>query len=372
MGKNTVKGLILLLVLCSPALGLAAPTINSISGSTADGQTVAISGNGFGSHSLKIEWLGGPTGNIEQGANGAAFSKSGWIPDGDTAGACQAPRYSTVRAHSGSKSISSFYLSNTYNSGYYYNFGGGQSSIYMTYWVYFDWAGSTAGQWKMWRISDGGAGGIYSDATAHVMSSQWTNSDGSYSMIYYCWWTPDQQTQYIGTGVARNRWVRVEVYYAQGPGGVFRYYIHNQDGAPFEAANRTNFTARATPVQYPVIQNYVGNISGGDRSQVHVYNDDIYLQAGTQARIEIGDKSTWSACAHREIQFPISWSDASVNFAFNRGSFVNGNTVYLYVVDSNGSINSTGYPVTIGGSPGPDVQPPAIPTNLRLEGGTIK
>ena len=50
----------------------------------------------------------------------------------------------------------------------------------------------------------------------------------------------------------------------------------------------------------------------------------------------------------------------------NRGSFANNNIVYLYVVDSNGNVNSIGYPITVGGGGGGSDTPPSPPTSLRI------
>jgi len=64
--------------------------------------------------------------------------------------------------------------------------------------------------------------------------------------------------------------------------------------------------------------------------------------------VEIGDAATWSNCDHKEIQIPTSWSSSSIGIDVNTGSFSNG-TAYLYVVDSSGDVNSSGYEITIGG-----------------------
>ncbi|GAH76879.1 unnamed protein product, partial [marine sediment metagenome] len=77
-----------------------------------------------------------------------------------------------------------------------------------------------------------------------------------------------------------------------------------------------------------------------------LYWDEIYIDT-TQSRVEIGNAATWSGCSHREVQIPSSWSSSSVSIDVNTGSFSNG-TAYLYVVDSSGAVNSSGYQITIG------------------------
>jgi hypothetical protein len=79
------------------------------------------------------------------------------------------------------------------------------------------------------------------------------------------------------------------------------------------------------------------------------YWDELYIDT-TRARVEAGNASTWNACTHREIQIPSAWSGNSVTVAVNQGVFAAGQTVYLYVVDQSGAVNSSGYPVTVGGT----------------------
>ena len=78
-----------------------------------------------------------------------------------------------------------------------------------------------------------------------------------------------------------------------------------------------------------------------------VYFDDIYYDY-TRARVELGNSPTFSACTHREIQIPINWSETSITVTVNKGSFSNGETAYLFVLDRDGNVNTNGYPVVIG------------------------
>ncbi len=82
------------------------------------------------------------------------------------------------------------------------------------------------------------------------------------------------------------------------------------------------------------------------------YNyDDVYFSY-TQSRVEICDTLTWDDTTqkHCEIQIPTSWSPTSITFTFNQGSFNTGDAAYLFVVDENGAVNETGFPITIGNS----------------------
>jgi hypothetical protein len=64
------------------------------------------------------------------------------------------------------------------------------------------------------------------------------------------------------------------------------------------------------------------------------------------------DLSTWDHrkgfWLYREIKVPSAWSDGSIKITVNQGSFQAGETAYLFVVDSDGNVNPTGFPIVIG------------------------
>jgi hypothetical protein len=94
-----------------------------------------------------------------------------------------------------------------------------------------------------------------------------------------------------------------------------------------------------------------------------MYYDDIYVATGTgaMARVEIGNNATYSRCTNLTILTPTLWSDTAITATVRQGSFANGSSAFLFVFDSNGGVNTTGYPITIGGPP-----PPAPPSGLRI------
>ena len=90
------------------------------------------------------------------------------------------------------------------------------------------------------------------------------------------------------------------------------------------------------------------------------YNQDDGYLSFTKARVEIGNALTYSNCNHTEIQIPTAWSDSSITFTVNQGSFLNGETAYVFVVDADGNASS-GKEITIGGTGMPgsvDITPP--------------
>ena len=109
----------------------------------------------------------------------------------------------------------------------------------------------------------------------------------------------------------------------------YRWYIQN------------HWTAlRIQPPDFPMDQ--------PPPSGEYVYFDDIYID-NTWSRVMIGNASTFDASTHREPLIPTAWSASSVTAYFNQGSFANGSSAYLFVVDSNGNA-SAGKAITIGSS----------------------
>ncbi|MGB7566678.1 MAG: hypothetical protein WBM07_02385, partial [Chitinivibrionales bacterium] len=84
------------------------------------------------------------------------------------------------------------------------------------------------------------------------------------------------------------------------------------------------------------------------------YIDQVYID-NTPAHVFISSSPgiLWpdvSAEDHSEIQVPSAWSDGSITFTLNQGSFSNGETAFLYVVDTTGNSNPIGFPFQFGSS----------------------
>jgi len=101
--------------------------------------------------------------------------------------------------------------------------------------------------------------------------------------------------------------------------------------------------------------------AGDDVHTWHIYLDDMFLDF-TQARVEISDHATWDETVqtHKELQIPTAWSSSSVTVKINQGSFQDGQTAYLYVIDSNGNVNAQGRPITFNGADNPPVRPAGL------------
>jgi hypothetical protein len=97
-----------------------------------------------------------------------------------------------------------------------------------------------------------------------------------------------------------------------------------------------------------VVPVFHGHFSSSGAQEL-AYFDDVYFD-NTWSRVMVGNASTLAASTHREIAVPTAWSDTSITVSFNQGTFTNGQTAYLYVIDSTGAVNSAGYAIEIEGA----------------------
>ncbi len=147
------------------------------------------------------------------------------------------------------------------------------------------------------------------------MQSDWYNSDGSimqnYIMLFCgsdindygpCYPGGDAGQRWFGSedAVPAGRWVRLELFANESSvvgarDGTLQYYIHRQDSPVSTIINWSkSIITRNTGVpdrwRYVEFQNYWGNPGGS----ADIYIDDVYVEVGSSARIELGDTATWA------------------------------------------------------------------------------
>jgi hypothetical protein len=71
------------------------------------------------------------------------------------------------------------------------------------------------------------------------------------------------------------------------------------------------------------------------------YYDDVYIDY-TRSRIVLGDAPFYEDATHLEMQIPTYWTSDAIRFTTNTGSFAEGESVYLYIIDENGSVSNNG------------------------------
>jgi hypothetical protein len=148
----------------------AGPSIASVWGPTADGSSLTIVGSGFGNHDVDVEWIGGPSGLIENSPSGTTFQQqvaSGW---GQTLSSeLNPPTITKERPHSYGQSIAVHHR-NGYAGGFEYRRAQHFQELYATWWVYHSHLSSGNSVWthKIWRLNDGPANARINDHPGEI------------------------------------------------------------------------------------------------------------------------------------------------------------------------------------------------------------
>jgi hypothetical protein len=327
------------ILLCGVApLALGAPAISGVSGTLSSGQTVTISGSGFGTKPQAAPLLWD---DFEQGTAGKLVAgNSASVGSWDTGGGTESVTYSSSKAYAGGKAAFHDLISN-YNASLAKNLS--FSRLYMDFWILTDYVDRVSRNWKPWRF--------YGDNDALQLSYVFLcNGQLIQREQATLGWS---QGDWGGNTYSKNQWMHVQlVYSASSPGsadGTIRHFInssaHGQNsGAVMTRMNSANFNQIRIGHYWAKDGADACSSNGGAR----VYTDNVYIDT-SWARVELGNASTYAASTQREIQVPTTWNDGSVGVKINTGKFAPGTTAYLFVTDSNNN-TSAGRQVTVGGS----------------------
>lgn len=387
------------LALC-PAFLWGQTSINNVQGTLVTGQSITISGSGFGSKATAapLLWADFAEGNTNP-------SPLGRITSWDIAASPVLDTNPSTECHSAScmTSSSCFWktgpgcynttvgegngmtvginpggLVGTYGQQMYINFwrkiGGNYASVIQS---------STGPNVKWLRIW--GDNATLGGAAPHAYPDTYTNEvacNGGLPMFTeYGGWEVWAGTWLIPTTTWRNE----EYLYQYNSGnaeadGTFDVQINqvlkssstnwqsDSAKAPMTGQGDIDIQDEFSPNICP---SGIGN-SYMPQSGDQIWYDSIYIDS-TWQRVLICDASTWAARTHCEIQIPSAWSDngttASATVTVHAGSFTSGTQAYLYVVGSNNTPNTNGFPVTFGGS-GTSGSVPAQVTGLAATPST--
>jgi hypothetical protein len=162
-------------------------------------------------------------------------------------------------------------------------------------------------------------------------------------------------------------WVRFENYLVQSganqPNGYWATAIYQPTTGTVDTqvlVNQILRTNSTNPSQITLGGAYY-DMCGSDPAFIDV--DDVYIDS-TPARVEICDAPTWLGRNMCEVQLSTAWSAGTISATIKQG-YLSSGPAYLYVIDSTGAVNSSGYPITIGS--GGDTTPPAAPTGLGVQ-----
>src|SRR5512145_3037049 len=152
-----------IIALCAAALiawctgvSIGAPAITNVSTVLGDNASITISGTGFGTHALDIEFLGGSTGWIESQSAGTKLNtRSGWSYPLNFTNDEGQPVVSTADKRSGSKSLYGHVEGAVYSSNAMFSHAR-FDTLYARFWfkpANFEWTDGTTAAYKFWRVA---------------------------------------------------------------------------------------------------------------------------------------------------------------------------------------------------------------------------
>ena len=329
--------------------GWAAPTISSVDGSISQNQSVTISGSGLGSKAQPSPLLWDTfevgTGKI---TNGKAATIGTWNSEGTTYDA----EYSSTSPHSGSRSAYvpqkvgdgiSHRLRKTAPSDY--------STLYLDFWMNMSLVnGVYSENWKPWNINS-----YYGNDKLEMIFNYYNNNSGHFIFYDYSKGTLPSSS-WPSDYAVNNEWKHYQLQFRESsPSASDGHVSYWVNGKSYYQSNAAMTRASSKTRNQVDIGNLWQNANGNGGGRVYV--DNVYIDT-SWARVELGNAATYAGSTHREIQVASSWTDKGITVTVNTGSFAANQNVYLYVVDANGNVNTTGYPVAIGGNAVGNTTPP--------------
>ena len=336
-----VASVLCALLLCGVAYATPAPT--STSGTMADGETVTITGSGFGTKSPAAPLV---YDDFEDGAadvTASALGRVNWggleeqtVLDNVVYGGA----YAVHHTYTSGEDVGNFWvLDNTL---------GDASKIYV--YLVRRWDGTfdnAATNMKILRIYPA-AGGL----PDLVVTFHGTAILGGWGPAYNAA-VEACDNPIFPTGYQKNNWPvsgtwypeEYVVQFSSATDAADGTYTHYRTGT--ELVTASDVTTRCSGYTAIPQKIYIDGYQGGTGFVGDVYEDSIYVD-NTWARTMLCTGATWAARATCEIQPASAWSDTEVTVTINQGNFADDATAYLYVVDADGAANADGLEVTFG------------------------
>jgi hypothetical protein len=360
--------LLFLVFLCGAQTSNAVPALSGVSGVVTQGSALTITGSGFGNKPIAAPYF---FSDFDSASVGQTALQAGLDDEGTDGQGL--PVVSNDKAFSGKQSLRMDYLQNKDSMFPRIGKSGLNSNeVYVSVWTYWTHTAGSGGSQFIFKLVRGGANPPYSGVPRFYetirpnLAGTVLGSDrGSVNSSNVTAFSDD-----VNAGQNADGWHRSEYYFKLSEAGVangqFQTWV---DGVL--NANVSNTMSRlagtSSAINY-VMSPFDGIDSYGTSNSYEVWADDFYIDT-TRARVEIGDASTLSACKKRNILPPQSWSNSQVSVKANVSMFAPGSNAFIYVFDSSGSVNSTGYPVTIGAAGGGATAPltPNPPASVTVQ-----
>jgi hypothetical protein len=382
---NRLALILLLLVFSSNSAD--AQNITGVTGTVSDGSTLVISGSGFGTKTTAAPWI------FERFEAGTPFSFDLTSSPGDID-----PHISEDDAYCGSRSLQTELglpdgSSETIGRNGYaiYPFPHALvdgEKLYLSFkqkWSWGIWRCTPADvlpyavpavvsyQIKNWRISSGGAAldspnigqNLQSDCNNALGTDfdprAWTyrkDGGGTYEAMDY--FGPEYAPE---EPFLEGEWLHWQIQVQQSTSASGSYDVWmSRDGIAADLAAYRGYTHLSADPGF--VRILLGDWIDGLGGYTSFLWDDFYAD-NSWARVVLGDAATIDACVIIEMQTPTIWSANSITASVNTGLFTTGETVYLFVYDSDGNVSADGFPITIAGTTtSTEIAPPS---NLRID-----
>jgi hypothetical protein len=334
---TVITGLTLLLAVSAHA----APSLSSIAGTLSNGNSVTISGSGFGTKTQSA-----PAGfdRFEGTAYSALWSDTLVGPNALQTGNQRHP-FSARNMHINFVgSLQTGVMTTNLPTG---------RTWFTAYWFYLDpdwtWGpdfdfrapGANLANVKIWRM---GAPAQNGDEDP-ILSTEVTD-------LYWFDAIPDiHSVADITSLFAPGTWHHVEWQFqdstsAGAADGSLRFWI---DGNEYIHVANVKFKNSYSDNRRPYGMSFWNSWNSNATDPNDYYQDDTYID-NSWARVYLCPGATFVNRGKCELQPPAAWNSASITVTLNQGALISGQTVYAYVVDTAGNVNAAGFQAAIGGS----------------------
>lgn len=166
-------------------------------------------------------------------------------------------------------------------------------------------------------------------------------------------WTQMQvHTDWAYAPVTPNEWHLME-FFLDTDKSSLEVYTDRELVASVDASDEINYPGKWSPTIALL------GFNGKTQEFQDTRLDDIYMDKSF-ARVVIGDKAKFSELKHYELQYPLKWTDNSIEVKLNFGGIDPRAESYLYVINESGDANEEGFPLC------EDCETPPSKINLQI------
>ncbi len=321
-----------------PVVPSGPSNIDGVTGVVSSGQSVTVTGTGFGvkSPAAPILWE-----TFDDGVNDAPLSTDSDWPTYAGNGA----RYSDVSPHSGGLCVYNW-VSNAAPSGNGFatnNFHFPESDeIYYSYLYRHEGTSVGPAVQKSGRINT--TGNLYSGPGVVALSDSYVYYTPGDSAVYPA--DDDGTGRYFSSSIlGSDTWTRHQLFGrlstpAGQANGLILVSVGDEektfaDIVTREAGNSFQFESVILGLMF-------ANINTVPGAWHDMYLDDVYID-NTRARVELCTGMTWELRGECQPQPATSWDEVSITITINGGQWASGQTVFVYVLDADGVANDNGF-----------------------------